>query len=167
MKELSTSSWQRSGSTILFGHDEIQALLKNKSMVSLQEFLTWGGNIPDDPPIPEESKTILVCGLGTVMETLSPDEAENFLKKKVRPVIQNVQNIWTETGIVFGFPQGGGSFLETKGSEEEVLFLRSDNQKIRISEGLWDGTADQNMQRIKGPFLAEMVTVGYYVRRIS
>ena len=169
MKTLEATSWQRNGSTLLFGLEQIQELLKKKSMVSLQEFLTWGGDIPDDPPIPEDSRTILVCGLETVMETLSPDEAQNFLRKKVRPVIQNVQNIWTDTGIVFCFPQGGQSFRETHSSREEVLFLRSDNQEIHVSEGLWDGTADQNMQRIEAPFITEkqMLPVGYYVRRIS
>lgn len=169
MNILSTTSWQRKGSTILFGLTEIQELLKKKSMVSLQEFLTWNGEIPEEPPIPEDSSTILVCGLETVMDTLSAEEAQNFLKYKVRPVIQNVQNIWNEIGIVFGFPQGSGSFKETHGSQEEVLFLRSDNQEIHISKGLWDGTADQNMQRIEVSFITEKqkVAVGYYVKRIS
>lgn len=169
MKTLSATSWQRKGSTLLFGSEEIQKLLKKKSMVSLQEFLTWGGDIPDDPPIPEDSSTILVCGLETVMDTLSPAEAEDFLRRKVRPVIKNVQDIWTDTGIVFGFPQGGQRFRETQGSQEEVLFLRSDNQAIRISEGLWDGTADLNMQRIETAFITDKqrVAIGYHVRRIS
>ena len=169
MKTLSATSWQRKGSTLLFGSAEIQDLLKKKSMVSLQKFLTWGGNIPDDPPIPEDSSTILVCGLETVMDTLPPKEAEDFLRRKVRSVIKNVQDIWTDTGIVFGFPQGYQRFQETQGSQEEVLFLRSDNQAIRISEGLWDGTADLNMQRIETSFITDkqLVTIGYHVRRIS
>ena len=169
MKTISSTSWQRSGSTLLFGFEEIQNLLKQKSMVSLQEFLTWSGNIPDDPPIPKDSSTILVCGLETVMDTLSPEEAQEFLSRKVRPVVQNVQSIWPDTGIVFGFPQGSRSFRETHGRREEVLILRSDNQEIHISEGLWDGSADQNMLCIETSFITDKQTVpvGYYVRRIS
>jgi hypothetical protein len=61
------------------------------------------------------------------------------------------------------------SFKETNGSREEVLFLRSDNQEVHISEGLWDGTAELNMQRLETTFISDnqKVPIGYYVKRIS
>jgi len=166
---LSTTSWMRSGSSILFDPTEIQHLLKLNSMVSLREFLSWRDNLPDNPPIPDSSRTVLVCGLETVMETLSPTDAQDFLQRKIRPVIKTIQDVWTETGIVFGFTQGPRSFKEKPGSREEVLFLRSDNQEIRISEGLWDGTAELNMMQIISSFISESqrYVVGYYVKRIS
>lgn len=49
--------------------------------------------MPDDPPIPEDSDTILVCGLETIMDTLSAEEAQEFLQYQVRPVIKNIQDI--------------------------------------------------------------------------
>ncbi len=169
MNTLSTTSWMRSGSSILFDPTEIQNLLKLNSMVSLREFLSWRDNLPDNPPIPDSSRTVLVCGLETVMETLSPTDAQDFLQRKIRPVIKTIQDVWTETGIVFGFTQGPRSFKEKPGSREEVLFLRSDNQEIRISEGLWDGTAELNMMQIISSFISESqrYVVGYYVKRIS
>lgn len=169
MNTLSTTSWMRSGSSILFDPTEIQNLLKLNSMVSLREFLSWRDNLPDNPPIPDSSRTVLVCGLETVMETLPPAEAQIFLQRKIRPVIKTIQDVWTETGIVFGFTQGPRSFKEKPGSKEEVLFLRSDNQEIRISEGLWDGTAELNMMQIISSFISESqrFVVGYYVKRIS
>ena len=169
MNTLSTTSWMRSGSSILFDPTEIQHLLKLNSMVSLREFLSWRDNLPDNPPIPDSSRTVLVCGLETVMETLSPTDAQDFLQRKIRPVIKTIQDVWTETGIVFGFTQGPRSFKEKPGSREEVLFLRSDNQEIRISEGLWDGTAELNMMQIISSFISESqrYVVGYYVKRIS
>ena len=169
MKILSNTSWKRQGSCILFGLTEIQELLNEKSMVSLKEFLSWRKDVPDDPPIPEDADTILVCGLETVMDTLSAEEAQEFLQYQVRPVIKNIQDIWTNTGVAFGFPQGCMSFKETHGSREEVLFLRSDNQAVHISEGLWDGTAELNMQRLETTFISDnqKVPIGYYVKRIS
>ena len=116
MKILSNTSWKRQGSCILFGLTEIQELLNEKSMVSLKEFLSWRNNVPDDPPIPEDADTILVCGLETVMDTLSAEDAQEFLQYQVRPVIKNIQDIWTNTGVAFGFPQGSMSFKETNGS---------------------------------------------------
>lgn len=138
-------------------------------MVSLKEFLSWGGNIPDDPPIPDDADTILVCGLETIVDTLTAEEAQKFLQNRIRPVIKNIQDIWTNTGIAFGFPLGNQSFKEINGRREEVVFLRSDNQEVHISEGLWDGTAGLNMQKIEriSGSNNQKVTVGYYVKRIS
>ena len=166
MNTLSTASWKRRGSTVLCGTIEIRELLDRHTMVSLREFLAWGDEIPDDPP--GDGSTILVCGLDTVLDTLPAKEAEAFLRSKVRPVIKQVNNFWTETGIVFGFAERP-ELKETVGREEEVLLVRSDGQTIHLSEGLWDGTAALNMYRIETSFIDEKqkVRIGYHVQRIS
>ena len=166
MNTLSTTSWKRHGSSIIFALAEIQELLRENAMVSLREFLSWRQEIPEEPPV--RGNTILVSGLEAILDTLPADEAEEFLRTKVRPVIKRVNNLWTETGIVFGFTDSS-KFKEAGGLNEEVLMLRSDRQKIRISEGLWDGTAALNMLRIETLFIGnqQMVRIGYHVQRIS
>lgn len=166
MNVLTGTSWKRHGSSIIFMLAEIRELLRERAMVSLQDFLSWRRNPPEEPPVP--GNTILVCGLEAILDTLPAEEAEEFLRTKIRPVIKIVNNQWTETGIVFGFADYH-KFEETGGLNEEVLMLRSDEQKIRLSEGLWDGTAALNMLRIETPFIGEkqMVRIGYHVQRIS
>ncbi|WP_413894508.1 hypothetical protein, partial [Candidatus Skiveiella danica] len=59
--------------------------------------------------------------------------------------------------------------FEETSLEEEVLFRRRDRKQVRLSEGLWDGSATVNMKRVvrEGDQPGEEVIVGYYVARIS
>lgn len=167
MKTLTGTGWKRKGSSILFDQIEIQKLLDEKVMFSLREFLSWKDDMPEEPPV--DGDTILICGLETIMDSLPAEDAEDFLRCKIRPVIKALNNVWTETALVFGFPGGRERFEETPGMREEVLFLRSDDEKVHISEGLWDGTAELNMQRLEVTFMENrtMIPIGYYVQRIS
>ena len=165
MKILTNDAWRRQGSSIIFDAEELKKLLNEDAMVSLRDFLSWDKNIPEDAPVP--GQTVLVCGLETLMDTLPADEAQEFLSKKIRPLIKKLGNEWTNTGIVFGFSQGAQVFRETNGLTEEVVFLRNDNSQVRISEALWDGTAALNMHRIEKKTDGQKITAGYYVARIS
>ena len=165
MNTISNDAWKRQGSSIIFDAEEIQKLLNENAMVSLRTFLSWDKDIPENAPI--SGQTVLICGLETVLDTLKENEAQEFLSRKIRPLVKKLQNEWTNTGLVFGFSQGGQVFLETNGIEEEVLFLRKDNTQVRISEWLWGGTAAQNMHKIEKRIDHQKATAGYYVARIS
>jgi len=165
MKTLHNDAWRRQGSSIIFDAEELKKLLNENAMVSLREFLAWDQNIPENAPV--QGQTVLVCGLETVMDSLPANEAQEFLSKKIRPLIRKLGNEWTNTGLVFGFSQGAQVFHETNGLTEEVVFLRKDNSQVRISEALWDGTAALNMHRVEKKGDGQKVTAGYYVARIS
>jgi len=70
--------------------------------------------------------------------------------------------------MVFGFTSHAKAFEESL-MQEEVLFKRRDRISVRLSEGLWDGSATLNMKRIvdseREP--GQEVTIGYYVAWIS
>jgi len=104
----------------------------------------------------------------TVIETMEPQETEDFLCRRIRPLLIRLQNRWTDCGVVFGFTSHHRTFEETS-LEEEVLFRRRDRKQVRLSEGLWDGSATVNMKRVvrEGDQPGEEVIVGYYVARIS
>ena len=111
----------RGGSSVLFGKKELSELLTQIEPISLREFLLLGDDLPDDPP-PEREDGILVSGLETVLDAMPIGEAEEFLAGRLRGVIQQIQNHWTRTGIVFGCSLSEKAFREKQGVSESVVF---------------------------------------------
>lgn len=166
MNTISNDVWKRKGSSVIFSQESLAPFISSDALVSLRDFLGWQGCLPSVPPVPE--RTILVSGLETVLETMEPDEANVFLVQRIRPLLTDIQNRWTDSGVVFGFSSHPKAFEETS-LNEEVLFKRRDMKSIRLSDGLWDGSATVNMKRVvteDNQFNSDQ-TVGYYVARIS
>ena len=166
MDTISNTVWQRRGSSILFDQESLAPFVKDGAVISLREALSWMRGLPSAPPV--EGKTIVVCGLETVIETLPDDEIDDFLVQRIRPLLIELQNRWPGIGIVFGFSSHPKTFEESP-MQEEVLFKRRDRIKVRLSEGLWDGSTTVNMKRIVEPERepGQEVVIGYYVARIS
>lgn len=166
MDTISNNVWQRRGSCVVFDQKSLGPFIADGAVISLREALTWSKEFPANPPVP--GRTILVSGLETVIETMEPQEAEDFLTRRIRPLLIDLQNRWTDCGVVFGFTSHPKTFEETS-LEEEVLFRRRDRKTVRLSEGLWDGSATVNMKRVvrKGDQPGGEVIIGYYVARIS
>jgi hypothetical protein len=166
MDAITNTVWQRKGSSIIFDQQSLGPFISDGSVISLRQALAWPDELPIQPPV--SNRTILISGLETVIETMSPQDADDFLIHRIRPLIIHLQNRWTDYGVVFGFSSHPKSFEES-GMEEEVLFRRRDRKQVRLSEGLWDGSATVNMKRIvrEGNQSGEEVIIGYYVARIS
>ena len=166
METISNTVWKRKGSCIVFDQKSLGPFIADGSVISLRQMLTWTKGLPANPPVP--GKTILISGLETIIETMDTREAEDFLFRRIRPLLIDIQNCWNNCGIVFGFSAHSNAFKETL-LEEEVLFHRRDQNQIRLSEGLWDGSATINMKRIvrEGDKPESEIIVGYYVARIS
>ena len=166
MDTISNTVWQRRGSCILFDQENLAPFVKDGAVISLRDALGWMKAFPSTPSV--KGKTIVVCGLETMIETLSDDEIDDFLVRRIRPLLIELQNRWPACGIVFGFSSHPNTFEESP-MQEEVLFKRRDRIKVRLSEGLWDGSATVNMKRIvdveRNP--KQEVVIGYYVARIS
>ena len=166
MEKISNTVWQRKGSCIVFDQKSLGPFIADGSVISLKQMLSWIKGLPAEPPV--TGKTILISGLETIIETMEPQEAEDFLTRRIRPLLIDLQNRWTNYGIVLGFSAHSNAFKETS-REEEVIFHRRDQQKIRLSEGLWDGSATINMKRLvrEGDRPESEIIIGYYVARIS
>jgi hypothetical protein len=166
METISNSVWQRKGSSIVFDQISLGPFIEKGSIISLRQLMSWAAGLPANSPV--SGKTILVAGLETVVETMAYPDVDNFLARRIRPIIIDIQSRWSTCGVLFGFSAHPKAFGETS-LEEEVLFHRRDKQSVRLSEGLWDGTAATSMKRIvrEGDRPASEITVGYYVARIS
>jgi len=158
MKELTNDSWKRRGSSVIFHHPTINLFIN--SQVSLRHALSWLTNLPSEPPV--NSKTILIMGLETMLEILEPTEAEDFLLKRIQPLLRHLQNRWDSMGILFGF-SGSPKTFDISIHDESLNFLRRDRKSINLSNGLWDGSAPSSMMEI----LINEERIGYHVSRIS
>jgi len=149
----------------MFDPQSLGSLIAGGAVISLRQVLAWSREMPTHPPVP--GHTLLVSGLETVIETMPPDKAADFLCHRLRPILIHLQQRWTQCGVVFGFTAHPQAFEETA-LDEEVLFRRRDRQTVRLSDGLWDGSANYAMQRMvrEGESPAHDVPMGYYVARI-
>ncbi len=168
MDTISSTLWQRQGFCIAFDGKSLGPFIAQGALVSLREALAWMRGFPDTPPVPA-GRAILICGLETVLETLPLNETEDFLARRIRPLLLEVQNRWTGAySVIFGFSSHERAFEETS-LEEAVLFIRRDRKIVRLSEGLWGNSTTADMKRVarEGEKQGEAITVGYYVARIS
>jgi hypothetical protein len=166
LRELSATTWQRRGSSIVWDRDALGPLLSADCLVSLRKALSWRGGWPVEPP--GSGSTVLVGGLETCLEILAPEEAERFLRGTIKPFIVEFQAHWDQRGLVFGFGTSAHSF-QLQGSTEELLFVRRDRRAVRLSFAMWDGSSTLNLTRLlrEDTQFRNGVAIGYYVQRIS
>ena len=77
MESISSTVWQRKGSSIIFDQDVLGKFISQGAVISLRIALGWMNKIPAHPPV--TGKTIVISGLETIVETLPPEDAEEFL----------------------------------------------------------------------------------------
>jgi hypothetical protein len=164
MRDMSSSAWLRRGSSIVFDRLTLGPLISGGSLVSMREALRWMNAWPAEPP--GNGQTVLVCGIETFLDVMEPAESQNFLKSRVKPFVQEFQARWDQRGLVFGFGTHERSF-EVTFVDEEVLFIRRDGERVRLSYSLWDGSATMNVARLIRDEQGKSITVGYHVQFIS
>ena len=81
MQEMTASTWQRRGSSIVFSNELLGPLISETSIVSVREVLGWMKSWPKS--VPNNAQTVLLSGLEAVIEVMSQQDAEEFLSTKM------------------------------------------------------------------------------------
>lgn len=170
MKDVDTTGWQRMGSSIVWSPELLGPLITGGTAVPLRAVLRWvHEGFPSEPP--GGGQTILVGGLQTVMETLmssgSADEAFQWLRSNMLPLVRAVQANWDRVGLVFGV-DGPARMYHHYEPDDLVYFGRSKDRdaNVRITLGIWNGAATgEGAYRLLIPGSREIG--GYHVRRVS
>ena len=164
MQDMTSSMWRRKGSSLVFHQDLLGPLISADCLVSLRQALGWIGNWPADAP--GDGNTVLVAGLEAVLEVMKPEEAEDFLRGRVRELIHEFQRHWDQRGLVFGFGCSHKQFEQD--AFDHVLFKGPGNRVMRLSESLWNGSATHDMYRIMTTNAdGKDEPGGFHVRRLS
>lgn len=156
--------WLTRGSSVIFDKVMLGPVLADGSLVPLRQVLGWLSAWPSATP--NGGRTVLVGGLDTVLEVLPPREAEDFMRQRIRPLISEFQNRWTECGLVFGLNAEPERLIEDPVSEM-VNFKRRDDVQICLSTELWNGSAVTDMRRLvrTDRTAGQRVCGGYYAPR--
>jgi hypothetical protein len=165
MQEMTATTWQRRGSSIIFSSELLGSLINNAAMIDIREALSWMKNWPQ--AVPNNAQTVLVSGLEAVIEVMSQEDAEEFLRAKMKPFIHKFQSRWDSVGLVFGFGCGPGKFR--LGTFEDLLFKCPGGVEVKLADSLWNGTARRDMCQImvENKQTNKPEPGGYYVRRLS
>ena len=95
MREFVNSKmWLRRGTSVVFDKAMLGPLLQENALVPLREALAWIDCWPVRLPV--GGRTILVGGLDTILEVLPQSEAEQFARTRIRRLIAEFQDRWTE-----------------------------------------------------------------------
>ena len=166
MEEMSGTAWLHQGSSVVFDQLTLGRLIADGYLMSLRQALGWMGDWSAAPP--GDAPTVLVSGLETCLEVLPPSDAEQFLRCRIKPFIYEFQRHWGQRGLVFGVGVTGKAFRTTM-ADEEILFVRPDRTRVRLSRFLWDGSSSLNVARLlrEDGETRKPITVGYHVQRIS
>lgn len=176
IEKLSSNMWKARGSSVVFGKHLLGPLLHDAAIVSMREALAWSnGPWPERTALPktksgQEPGTVIVVGLDIILEGQPVKDAEEFLRTRMRRLIQawQDQREWPEMGLVFGM--NASPKLFTVDYEERVIYRReSDDQEILLSPKIWNGAASRDLFAIvhKDPQTKRDEAGGYYVRRLS
>ncbi|MBE7508220.1 MAG: hypothetical protein HS101_18310 [Planctomycetia bacterium] len=156
--------WLTRGSSVIFDKIMLGPLLNDGALISLRQALSWLSSWPSAPPT--SGRTVLLGGLDTVLEVLPTRDAEDFVRRQIRPLIAEFQNRWTECGLVFGMNTPAPRIVEDPVTEM-VHFENRDGERLCLSTELWNGSAVTDMRRLVRTDRAagQKVRGGYYAPR--
>ena len=163
MEPMTRDLWKRRGSSVVFHPQLLGPLIHDGCLISLRTALGWLKSWPTDPP--GNGSTVLVGGLEAALEVMGPEEAEEFLRARMRRWVCEFQSQWDGRGLVFGFGCSEKRFKQD--AYENVLFTVPGDQMIRLSESLWNGSSLHDMHQIlvEDPETGKKEPAGFYVRR--
>ncbi|MHB1423871.1 MAG: hypothetical protein ACYC3I_11880 [Gemmataceae bacterium] len=169
MKEMTSKSWQRLGSSIVWSPELLGPLVLGGEAVPLRVVLGWMKlGFPESPP--GEIPTVLVGGLQTVLESFpvsATDAAFMWLRQNIKPLVRAFQSHWGNVGLVFAM-DGPDKLFNFNEADELVYFGRGKDrsEQIKLTLGMWNGAATgEGAFRLLVPETKELG--GYHVKHLS
>lgn len=152
MRVVRDTSWERRGMTLLWGAETLAGLAQTEHVVSIREFFAFTGKWPEDLPS-NSGDTLVVAGLEGCLDTLTPEDAADWLGGDLKTQILRFQDEYDgQAGLVLWLPSGRQRIRMEPASE--AYFLRcappSSRQTLPLGRLLWAG-AEADIGRLLDP----------------
>jgi hypothetical protein len=169
MKEMTSTAWHRSGSSIIWSPALLGPLVLDGEAVPLRVVVGWTKHgFPDSPP--GGRSPVLVGGLQTVLESFpaqATDAAFKWLRHNIKPLVRAFQRQWDRVGLVFAMD--GPEKLFTFNEADDLVYFgrsRERSELVKLTLGIWNGAATgEGAFQLLIPRTKELG--GYHVKRVS
>jgi len=149
MKQLRDSVWQRQGTSWIWDADALSQVCAPSEVWSLRQFLQAKGNWSENLPS-NNGRTLVVAGLDGVLDLLTPEDAETWLREELKLAVLSYQEFWgSDASLIFWLPNGAGR-ISTKPATDAVVWRCAaphTGQQLDFGRLLW-GEAREYPQEI-------------------
>jgi hypothetical protein len=173
MQLLKDQSWTRRGFSLLWDGETLANLAAPSEVVSIRVFFEMARKWPEDLPS-NKSSTLIVAGLEGCLDTLTPEDAETWLERDLKPAILSFQYEYqSEASLILWIPSGRDRINMNLPTECYSWRCAQPyrNQDLPIGRLLWGG-AEKDVCRVMNPDATNQDAdgpgwIGLHLHRIS
>ena len=171
--DLHDKTWMQSGISILWDADALNEFNSAESVRSLRAFLLlYAAGWPEHELDLINGRTLVVAGLEAAMDTLNPEQAEEWLEQQVYPAVRDFQDSVADGGVeaalVFWFADKKRLWHHAAdGTNHWYCSGQHRQHSIPIGRCIWNG-AESGVRRIMATDSENRQReIGLFLRRIS
>jgi hypothetical protein len=171
--DLHDKTWIGCGVSVLWDPEALNQVCTPESVRSLREFLRLHqAGWPEDALKLINNRTLVVAGLEAAMDTLSPQEAVEWLEQKVYRAVRDFQDNVADGG-------GEAALIFWFADQKRIYYRPSDNtnhwhcsgehRKLSIPIGrcIWNGAESSVRKIVAVDAEKKQQHIGLFLRRIS
>lgn len=171
--DLVDKTWMSCGISVLWDPEALNAICPPSSVRSLREFMrlrqsSW----PEDALNLINNRTLVIAGLEAAMDTLSPQEAVEWLEQNVYPAIRdfqdNVADGGGEAALIFWFADANRIWHRAADNTNHWHCSGEHRQQsIPIGRCIWNGAESSVRKVVLAGSDNKQHHIGLFLRRIS
>lgn len=168
-ESIKTEIWKRTGITVLWDLQSVSESIINFEIITINQLFKFLVNgWPEELPSFNDS-AIVVSGLESILDTLDAKESEQWLEKRLYPLLLEFQNEYEgQAALIFLIPQGKIKikYITAKDTFEWLYNNYGKNEYIPFSLSLWNG-AEKDVKYVYVECEENYIKGGLYLQRIS
>lgn len=151
MRVLTDKSWSRRGVALLWSGPVLVEIAAPAEVVTIRRFFDIAHRWPEDLPS-NGGKTLVVAGLEGCLDALTPQDAEKWLRDRVRDRILSFQDEYEgQAGLVFWLPRGEKRIKLVRSADAHLWQCAPPfRDRLPIGRLLWGG-AESDAGHILNP----------------
>lgn len=143
MPPLISDVWKRYGHSLLWNAPALFSFVSPKEIVTLRQFFALIDAWPEDLPA-YNGQTLVVVGLESVLDSLNPHEAADWLETDLQEALHSFQSAYDTAALIFWLP-GGQQRIKANAAQPGVYdwTCAAPHTETRFDLGrlLWSGAA--------------------------
>lgn len=152
MKSVDSEVWLRSGLSLVWDARALGPNLRPEEAVSVRGLTRMAEAWPEELPS-QGGDALLVGGLESLLDCLSPEDAEEYLRRRFVPLVENFQRHYEEQAALMIWIPSGLRRVRLDQEQRRIIWLCAaphETATLALGRLLWSG-AEKDVRRIQDP----------------